>query len=229
MVYSSQYWSEDAALETLKNNLEGTPFTEPRSFRFTSGHRKSFWSHNCVGVGLASGFLEPLESTGIQLIVGAITRLLELFPDRNFDPVLRDEYNRIATVEMERIRDFILAHYYLSRRSEPLWAACRDMAIPDSLRHKLDVWHSSGRVALGEGESYKEPSWVAILLGNGLIPSRYDVLADLLPLEAVSAGMETRRTSMRQAAEALPAHQTYLDRFCKAGEADLSQPIARQL
>ncbi|HEU5019166.1 MAG TPA: tryptophan halogenase family protein [Pseudolabrys sp.] len=229
MVYSSQYWSEDAALETLENNLEGAPFTEPRSFRFTSGHRKSFWSHNCVGVGLASGFLEPLESTGIQLIVGAITRLLELFPDRNFDSVLRDEYNRIATVEMERIRDFIIAHYCLSRRPEPLWAACRDMAIPDSLRHKLDVWRSSGRVVLGEGESYKEPSWIAILLGNDLIPSRYDVLADLLPLEAVSAGMETRRTSMRQAAEALPAHQTYLDRFCKAAEPELPQPVARQL
>ena len=229
IVYCSEYWKDEAALETLERALEGTPLAEPRTFRFTSGHRKLFWNHNCVGIGFASGFLEPLESTGIQLIVLAIVRLLELFPDRHFDPVLRDEYNRIATTEMERVRDFIIAHYCLSRRPEPLWAACRNMAIPDSLRHKLEVWRSSGRVPLGEAESYKEPSWVAILLGNGVIPSRYDVQADVLPLEAVSAGMERRRTSMRQAAQALPPHRAFIDRHCKAPVSDLSRPIPSAL
>jgi len=216
MVYSSDFWSDDAARDALLGSLDSEPLVEPRLFRFTSGHRKQFWNRNCVGIGFASNFLEPLESTGLQLIVMGVLKLLRFFPQPVIDPVLRDEYNRISTCEIERIRDFIIAHYYLSRRPEPLWAACRAIEIPDSLRHKLDVWKASGQIALGEAESYMEPSWLAILLGNGVVPARYNVSADLYPLEQIRTGMELRREEIARSAQAVTSHQDFIDRHCKA-------------
>ncbi|SFJ37912.1 tryptophan halogenase family protein [Caulobacter sp. UNC279MFTsu5.1] len=219
MVYSSDFWSDEAAREALLGAIDGEPLAEPRLFRFTSGHRKQFWNRNCVGIGFASNFLEPLESTGLQLIVMGVLKLLKYFPERIIDPVLRDEYNRVSTCEIERIRDFIIAHYHLSRRPEPLWAACRDIEIPDSLRHKLEVWNASGQIALGDAESYMEPSWLAILLGNGVVPARYNVLADQHPLEQIRKGMELRREEIVSSAQAVTSHQDFIDRHCKAAPA----------
>ena len=218
MVYNSALWSDDAARDALLGSVEGEPMAEPRLFRFTSGHRKQFWNRNCVGIGFASSFLEPLESTGIQLIVMAVLKLLKFFPQRTIDPVLRDEYNRLSTREIERIRDFIIAHYYLSRRPEPLWAACRGMGIPDSLRHKLDVWNASAEIAMEPSESYMEPSWVAILLGNRAVPARYAVSADLYPLEQIRTGMRLRREEIMRSARAVSSHQDFIARHCAAPE-----------
>ena len=142
--------------------------------------------------------------------------MLQFFPERTIDPVLRNEYNRISTREIERIRDFIIAHYYLSRRPEPLWAACRDIEIPDTLRHKLDVWNASAHIPLGDLESHMEPSWLAILLGNGAVPARYAIAADLHPLEQIKKGMDLRREEIRRSAQAVTAHQDFIDRYCKA-------------
>jgi tryptophan halogenase len=155
-----------------------------------------------------------------------VLKLLRFFPQQDIDPVLRDEYNRISVCEIERIRDFIIAHYYLSRRPEPLWAACRDIKIPDSLRHKLDVWNASGQIALGEAESYMEPSWLAILLGNGAIPARYNVSADLYPLEQIRTGMELRREEIMRSALAVTSHQEFIDRHCKAPQAGPAHQVA---
>ncbi|MBO9707944.1 MAG: tryptophan 7-halogenase [Caulobacter sp.] len=219
MVYSSEFWSDEAAREALLSHIDGEPLAEPRLFRFTSGHRQQFWNRNCVGIGFASNFLEPLESTGLQLIVMGVMKLLQYFPQRTIDPVLRDEYNRISTLEIERIRDFIIAHYHLSRRPEPLWSACRDIEIPDSLRHKLEVWNASGQIALGASESHLEPSWAAILLGNGAVPARYNVAADLHPLEQIRRGMQLRREEIVRTAQTVPSHQDFIDRNCKAPQA----------
>jgi tryptophan halogenase len=153
-------------------------------------------------------------------------KLLKYFPQRTVDPVLRDEYNRLSTREIERIRDFIIAHYHLSRRPEPLWAACRDMAIPDSLRHKLEVWNASGQIALGDSESYMEPSWLAILLGNNAVPARYDVSADLYPLEQIRTGMELRREEVMRSAPAVTSHQDFIDRHCKAPQTAPADQVA---
>lgn len=216
MVYSSDFWSDDDARDALLGSINDEPLAEPRVFRFTSGHRKLFWNRNCVGIGFSSNFLEPLESTGIQLIVMGVLKLTRYFPQRIIDPVLRDEYNRLSTCEIERIRDFIIAHYYLSRRPEPLWSACRNIEIPDSLRHKLDVWKASGQIALGDLESYMEPSWVAILLGNGVVPERYAVSADLYPLDQIRTGMKLRREEIMRSAQAVTSHQDFINSHCKA-------------
>jgi tryptophan halogenase len=225
MVYSSDFWSDDAARDALLGSIEGERLAEPRLFRFTSGHRRQFWNRNCVGIGFASSFLEPLESTGLQLIIVGVLKLLQYFPERMIDPVLRDQYNRLSTREIERIRDFIIAHYHLSRRPEPLWAACREMEIPDSLRHKLDVWNASGQIALEDAESYMEPSWVAILLGNGAVPVHYSVLADLHPLEQIGTGMKLRREEIVHSAQAVTSHRDFIERHCRAEPVE-SKPIA---
>ena len=157
----------------------------------------------------------------MQLIVMGVLKLFKYFPQRIIDPVLRDEYNRLATREIERIRDFIIAHYYLSCRPESLWAACRDTKIPDSLRHKLDVWNASGQIALEDSESYMEPSWNAILLGNGAVPERYAVSADFYPLEQIRTGMKLRREEIKRSAQVVTSHQDFIDRHCKAPQAAL--------
>ena len=218
MVYSSDYWSDDAARDELLGSISSEPLADPRLFRFTSGHRKQFWNRNCVGIGFASSFLEPLESTGIQLIVMGVLKLLRYFPQRVIDPVLRNEYNRLSTIEIERIRDFIIAHYYLSRRPEPLWAACRNIEIPDSLRHKIEIWKASGQIPLGDLESYMEPSWVAILLGNNLVPSRHSVSADKHPLDQIRNGMKLRREEIVRSARAVTSHRDFIDGHCKAAQ-----------
>ncbi|WP_179562921.1 tryptophan halogenase family protein [Sphingomonas sp. R3G8C] len=216
VVYASAHMRDDEAEATLLANLAGAPLATPRRFRFTAGRREAFWRHNCVALGFASGFLEPLESTGIQLIQNGIGRLLEFFPDRHFDPAVCTEYNRVCGAEWDRIRDFIIAHYCVSQRPEPMWQAARAMDLPDTLRHKLDTWRATGRVPLLDGESYSESSWAAILLGNGFLPRRHDPLIDALPVEALRASMARRREDMARLGRAAPDHQVYLDRNCKA-------------
>ncbi|GAA0331657.1 tryptophan 7-halogenase [Sphingomonas oligophenolica] len=217
LVYSSSFMSDDDAREELLANIEGPPQAEPRSFRFRSGRHEQFWNRNCVAIGFAAGFLEPLESTGIQLIQTAIGWLIEYFPKAGIDPAFRDEYNRITGLEMERIRDFIIAHYCVSRRDEPLWAMCREMDLPDTLKYKLKIWENCGRLPLFDAESHQLPSWVAILIGNGFIPKNYDVLADRVPLDRLRQGMAGLRAQIARAAAALPDHGAYLDRNCRAG------------
>lgn len=218
-VYASGFVDDDAARRTLLDAVIGTPLADTRVLRFVTGHRRKFWNRNCVAIGLAGGFMEPLESTSIQLIQTAIARLIEFFPDRNFDPVMIDEYNRITTNEFERIRDFLILHYCPSQRDEALWQYCRSMPIPDSLAHKIEVWKSCGRVPLLTEESYQEPSWVAVLLGNGIVPHRYDPIVDRIALDRLRGGLAARRRAISDAVQRLPSHEAYIQRFCAAREA----------
>ncbi|MDB5703427.1 MAG: tryptophan halogenase, partial [Sphingomonas bacterium] len=215
-VYASAFVSDDEAVATLLDNLDGAPLGEPRLLRFTTGHRAQFWHRNVVALGLAAGFMEPLESTSIQLIQTGLARLVEMLPDMSFDPVLIDEYNRVTANEYARIRDFLILHYCRSKRPEPMWAQCREAPIPDELAHKIAVWEAGGRVALYAEESYQEPSWVAIFLGNGVLPRRYDPIVDQLPIDQLRGGMAQRRAAIARAAERMPDHATFISRACPA-------------
>ncbi len=215
-VYASGFTDEQRAQDVLLKNVRGEPLADPRLLRFVTGHRKKFWNRNCLAVGLSGGFMEPLESTSIQLIQTTLARLIEMFPDRDFDPVMIAEFNRVTTNEFARIRDFLILHYSPSQREEALWRHCSTMPIPDSLAHKIEVWNACGRVALLTEESYQEPSWVAVFLGNGMIPRRYDPVVDRIDPARLAEGLRHRRDQLARLAEGMPLHQAYIDRHSKA-------------
>lgn len=216
-VYCSEYLTDDAAETTLLANLEGAPLAEPKRLRFTTGRRKQAWNKNCLAVGLSAGFMEPLESTSIHLIQTAIARLLTLFPDCAFDPVDIAEYNRLSDIEYERIRDFLILHYKATTRDDSeLWRYTRNMAIPDSLQHKLDLYQSRGRVFRYDEELFADTSWIAVFEGQGLVPRRYDPLVDTYDLERLKAVADKMRQTIAAGADSLPRHADYLARHCSA-------------
>ena len=216
-VYSSAYLSDDEAVATLQANLDGPPTTDHWFLRFTAGRRKKSWVKNCVALGLASGFLEPLESTSIHMIQAGITQLLALFPDRAFDPMLAAEYNRLTDIQLEHIRDFIILHYHANERTgQPLWDHCRHMEIPDTLKWKLDLFRAGGRFFRYEDELFAESSWLAVLIGQNIVPDTHDPLADALPEADLERLLNQARDAVSAAAESLPEHSEFLARYAAA-------------
>jgi tryptophan 7-halogenase len=216
-VYSSKYISDDDAAATLMANLDGQPLADPRPLRFTTGRRKSYWTKNVIAIGLSSGFLEPLESTSLHLIQAGISKLLALFPDRNFDPLTIAEYNRIAVTEVERIRDFIILHYKLTSRDDSeLWRYCSAMDVPETLQLKIDHFRSYGRLIAREMDLFAPASWLAVHIGQMNYPARTDPLADFRGIDG-SAWLAKLRAAMAAEAARLPLHSEFIARHCKAG------------
>lgn len=213
-VYSSRFMDDDAARDILLGKLDATPLKDPMLIRFTTGHRNTFWDKNCICVGLSSGFLEPLESTSINFIQLGIIRLLELFPAKEIDPFLRNEYNARTLDAYEKVRDFIVLHYRLNSRDEPLWRYCRDMPIPDDLAYKMELYRRRGEVILRKYDHFAEPSWVSIYHGQGMIADAYDPLADRVPLDTLRDLMRKRREGIERVVAQLPSHAEFIARHC---------------
>jgi tryptophan halogenase len=209
-VFCSAHMGEDEAAATLLANLDGRALAEPRLIRFRTGRRKLAWERNVVAIGLAGGFLEPLESTSLHMVQTAIARLIEFFPDAGFAQADIDAYNRQSAFEAERIRDFIILHYHQNGRDEPFWRACAAMAIPDSLRRKIELYRSHGRLLRDGDELFAETGWLQVFEGQGLRPLRDHPLAGLRDADAVAAYLDGVRDVVGNCVRAMPAHEDYL-------------------
>ena len=219
-VYSHRAISDDEAAATLLANLGGEPLAEPRFLSFTTGRREVFWQGNCVALGLAAGFLEPLESTAIHLVQAGVAKLLALFPDQRPNPVEIAEYNRLLGATYDQIRDFLVLHYSATEREDSeLWRYCRHMAIPESLRHKLDLFRGRGRLFRYEDDLFSVTSWVAVLLGQAVWPAGYDELVNSMSEQELGRVLEQMRAAIGQAARVLPAQQSYIEQHCAAAAA----------
>jgi tryptophan halogenase len=211
-VYSSAEIDDDAALRRLRETLDGEALGDPRFIRFVAGHRRKLWDRNVVALGLAGGFIEPLESTSIHLVQTGISRLLLLFPDKSFNPALRDEFNSSSILEYEQIRDFIILHYKLTERDDsPFWRRCRGISVPDSLSRKIELFRDSGRIFRFKDELFTDNSWLAVMLGQGLTPETYDPVANGIPEDQMRHAILHLRQSIWKFAHALPDHEQYLE------------------
>lgn len=217
LVYSSRYLSDEQARETLLGNLEGEPITDPKPIQFRTGTRRKHWVKNCLALGLASGFLEPLESTSIHLIQRSLVRFVQLFPaSGHMVQSDIDEFNQQTKLEVERIRDFIILHYKVTERDDtPFWRYCRNMEIPAALRQRIDLFSDSARVFKIENELFGEESWIQVMMGQGITPKAYHPMADVMTEKELADFLKKLRQSTEQLVAKLPSHQAFIDYYCK--------------
>ncbi len=216
-VFSSKFMSEDEATSILLGNLDGDALTAPRTLKFAAGKRKKTWIKNCVAIGLASGFLEPLESTSIHLIQAQIARLLSMFPDRRLSQVDIDEFNRLSDFDVDRIRDFVILHYKQTVRDDtPFWSYCREMPVPETLEAKLRAFRSSGRVVRESTELFSHTSWLEVMHGQGVRASGYHPLVDVLSDQDLAEFLASTRAVIQKCVEAMPDHAEFIAANCAA-------------
>ncbi|KUO55624.1 MAG: tryptophan halogenase [Sphingomonadales bacterium BRH_c42] len=216
-VYSSKFMDEAEAERILIANLDGEQLAEPNRIRFTAGKRRKVWNRNCVAVGLASGFLEPLESTSLYLIQSALIRLIRLFPDGRLDQANIDEFNRQTDFEYERIRDFIILHYKATERDDSeFWRYCRDMDVPATLERKIDLFRANGRIFREDEELFSEESWIQVMLGQGIIPKGYDPLVDVKSEPQIVQYLGNIENVIGKCVAVMPSHADFVEKYCKA-------------
>jgi len=215
LVYCGRYLSDDEAITRLQREVQGKPITEPRIIRFRTGRRVKSWNRNCVALGLASGFVEPLESTSIHLIMTGVTRLMQLFPFNGFNQSLIDRYNDLTRSELESIRDFIVLHYHATQRDDsPFWRYCRDMEIPESLARRIVLFRDNAHAYQGDGELFRVDSWIQVMLGQGIVPRHYHHFARMMSDRDLGQLLTNLKGSIQQAVARLPGHQEFLDAYC---------------
>jgi tryptophan halogenase len=214
IVFASRYMDKDVALKTLMDTIEGEPATEPRLIHFKPGQRTRCWERNCVALGLASGFLEPLESTNIHLIQRGITRLLQAFPEI-VNQVEVDEYNMRMREDLEHVRDFVLLHYHVTdRRDTGFWRECAEMNVPFSLRHVIDLFTETGKVYNLTNQLFAENSWIQVMMGQGITPRHRHPSPDLMGDDELSRFLGKIRGGVEQTVSRLPEHMDYIRSYC---------------
>ena len=215
LVYSSKELADADAPEVLKRNVEGELLIQPRVIKFLPGQREKVWHRNCIAVGLASGFVEPLESTSIHLIQRSAIRLMQTFPSGGVQPADVDEFNLQSKRELEHIRDFIVLHYHVNARTDSaLWKHVREMRIPESLQHRIALFRETGRVFRPSDELFAENSWIQVMMGQGITPERYHPVADLMGREELARFLGDIHLKVSRTVASLPSHQAYVEQLC---------------
>ncbi len=227
LVYSSQHISDDEAKAALLANIQGEVLRPPRVIKFTPGQREVVWKHNCVAIGLSSGFLEPLESTSIHLIQRGLTRLIQMFPTDGICQSDIDEYNSQTRWAIERIRDFIILHYHVTNRDDvPFWRQCREMKVPELLAHRIQLFRDTARVCLNPDELFADNSWIQVMMGQGITPTGHHPVTRLMDSADLSELLGEIRKDAARTFMKLPKHQDYVMRFCGTAKPMDSAPAA---
>tara|TARA_B110000114_G_scaffold160011_1_gene176407 strand:- start:7 stop:681 length:675 start_codon:yes stop_codon:yes gene_type:complete len=217
LVFSSVHLSEEQATDTLLNNIEGEILNSPRVIKFRTGQRSQHWNKNVVALGLAAGFVEPLESTAIHMVQRGIIRLLQMFPQDGIQQPDVVEFNKQMTDEYLFIRDFVIMHYHVTRREDTaFWRHCKNMAIPDSLQHRLDLFKQTGRVFQQAGDVFSENNWVQVMLGQGLMPEQYHPIVDIMSDQELVNFLTSLKARADNIVSQLPSHQQFIAKYCKA-------------
>lgn len=215
LVFSSRHWTDDEATSQLLGNVEGKLLMTPRVIPFGAGQRHEHWHKNCVAVGLASGFIEPLESTSIHLIQRSLIRLLQMFPYDGIREPDVVEFNKQMKFEVDNVRDFIILHYHVTNRTDsPFWRQCREMDIPDSLRHRIELFRQAGRVFKLPTELFGENSWIQVMLGQGVEPEQYHPIVNMMSEEELTRFLTGLHSSVGDLVGQLPEHQRFIDYYC---------------
>ncbi|QNM81859.1 tryptophan 7-halogenase [Sphingomonas sabuli] len=218
-VFASDFISDEDAADTLLSNLDGKPLADPRVVPFTTGRRKQMWVKNCVSLGLAAGFLEPLESTSIWLVQSGLSRLMTMFPDRTFQQADIDRYNRIVSNEYEIVREFLVLHYKATERDDSeFWKYCRNMPIPERLEEKIRVFNAYGRTFRENDELFNDTSWFAVMIGQLMRPRTYDPVADILSVDETRARLRHIADTVHNSADYMPSHKQFIIENCAAEE-----------
>lgn len=215
LVYSSNYYTDDQALDILSRNLDTKPLADPKFIRFKTGRRRKQWNKNVVAVGLSSGFLEPLESTSIHLIQSAVVRLIHLFPHDGFKQHQIDEYNKQSQLEYEQVRDFIILHYHVNERTDShFWKDLREMDVPDSLTHKIELFRESGNLFREQNDLFLESSWLQVLMGQGVFQKDHHPLANALSEQKLQELMQNIKRIKNEPIGKIASHDEFLKQFC---------------
>ncbi len=218
-VYCSDFISDDAALDSLNEDLDQKAISDPNFLRFKAGVRRKPWTKNVVAIGLSSGFLEPLESTSIHLIQSAIARLMANFPDKTFNAPDIDYYNRRTLIEYEQVRDFIVLHYNATQRTDsPFWNHCRTMDIPATLAERLEIFRENARLYRHDEELFHEISWLAVLHGQNIRPKRYHPIADIMSAVELEKRMTHFEEVVARSVATMPSHGDFIARNCLVGD-----------
>lgn len=216
-VFCSKYMTDEEAKQTLLDNIEGELLNEPRVIKYKTGTRRKHWNKNCIAIGLSSGFIEPLESTGIHLFQKAIVRLLLLFPSQGIKKSDIDEFNTQSKTEIDNIKDFIILHYHLTDRTDtPFWRYCKNMDIPDTLKHRMSLFKESGQVFKKSEELFGETSWVQVMMGQGLMPEQYHPIVDLMGDEELASFLNNIKSGVQRKVNNWPNHFDFIKHYCKS-------------
>jgi len=216
-VFSSKHLSDDEATAALLAQCEGPAVTKPWVVPFKTGVREKLWEKNVLGIGLAGGFIEPLESTAIHLIYRGMDFFFRFLPDRDCDPALAAEYNRRMIADYEEIRDFVILHYCTTQREDtPFWREVKAMEPPASLKRKIELFRVNGTRAEGLDELFRAVSWQSVMEGMGVHPRSYHPLVDRIPFENVPEQLDHAREMLRRVVADLPTQEDFIARHCAA-------------
>lgn len=217
LVYSSRFVSDDEAMATLINNLETGAITEPRAFKYKTGRRKAAWNKNCIAVGLAAGFLEPVESTSIHLAMSGVFRLLKMFPQGELEQSNIDEFNEQFRREMDSVRNFIILHYHATERADtPFWEHCNRMDVPVDLERRLILYKDTGTCKIEPDELFTVDSWLQVMMGQRIHTTKYHPIVDTMTDENLAGFLRSIKESVDKKVDSLPSHQDFLNRYCKS-------------